>query len=162
MYIYIYSIQHYGILWSSYRKDHWIPFRRSNQLRYQAMSSRFQGYCLRQLPRSFELKVSSGNHESVAEWADTYGIHHWRILWSSYRELAWVGFEPMTTEFHSDVLTDSAIRPLVQLSLRADFVRLLQFHHFFSVTFHFNYCLRQLPRLIELKVSEGNHMSVAD
>ena len=43
---------------------------------------------------------------SVAEWADTYGIHHWRILWSSYRKLAWVGFEHTTTEFRSDALTD--------------------------------------------------------
>ena len=30
---------------------------------------------------------------SVAEWTDAYGIHHWRILWSSYRKLAWVEFE---------------------------------------------------------------------
>ena len=30
---------------------------------------------------------------SVAEWVDTYGIHHWRIVWSSYRKLAWVGFD---------------------------------------------------------------------
>ena len=34
---------------------------------------------------------------SVAEWVDTYGIHHQRILWSSHRKLAWVGFEPTTT-----------------------------------------------------------------
>ena len=46
-----------------------------------------------------------------------YGIHHRRILWSSYRKLAWVGFEPTTTEFHSDALTDWAIRPWVQLAL---------------------------------------------
>ena len=52
---------------------------------------------------------------SVAEWADTYGIHHWRILWSSYRKLAWVGFEPTTTKFRSDALTDGAIRSWVQL-----------------------------------------------
>ena len=45
---------------------------------------------------------------SVAEWVDTYGIHHRRIIWSSYRKLAWVGFEPTTTEFHSDALTDWA------------------------------------------------------
>ena len=42
---------------------------------------------------------------SVAKWADTYGIHHWRTLWSSYRKLAWVGFEPTTTEFRSEALT---------------------------------------------------------
>ena len=47
-----------------------------------------------------------------------YGTHHWRILWSSYRKLAWVGFEPTTTEFRSDALTDWAIRPWVQLALR--------------------------------------------
>ena len=35
-----------------------------------------------------------------------YGIHHWRIFRSSYRKLAWVGFEPPTTEFRSDALTD--------------------------------------------------------
>ena len=39
-----------------------------------------------------------------------YGFHHWRILWSSYRKLAWVGFEPTTTEFHSDPLIDWAFR----------------------------------------------------
>ena len=47
---------------------------------------------------------------SVARWADTYGIHHWQILWSSYRKLSWVGFELTTTEFLSDALTDWAIR----------------------------------------------------
>ena len=57
-----------------------------------------------------------------------YGIHHWRILRSSYRKLAWVGFEPTTTEFRSDALTDWAIKPWVQLALRANFVQLLQFH----------------------------------
>ena len=67
---------------------------------------------------------------SAAEWTDTYGIHHWRILRSSYRKLAWVGFEPTTTEFRSDALTDWAIRPWVQLALRANFVQLLQFHLF--------------------------------
>ena len=41
---------------------------------------------------------------NVAEWADTYGIHQWRILLSSYRKLAWVGFEPTTTEFCSGAM----------------------------------------------------------
>ena len=59
-----------------------------------------------------------------------YGIHHWMILESSYRKLAWVGFEPRNTEFRSDALADWAIRPLVQLALRANFVQLLQFHLF--------------------------------
>ena len=69
------------------------------------------GYCFCQSARLFELKVSLGNHMSVVEWADTYGIHHWRILWSSYRKLAWVGFEPTTNEFLSGDLTDWRIRP---------------------------------------------------
>ena len=46
----------------------------------------------------------------VAEWSDTYGIHHRKIIRSSYRRLAWVGFEPTVTEFRSDALTDWAIR----------------------------------------------------
>ena len=71
-----------------------------------------------------------------------------------------VGFEPTTTEFRSDALTNWAIRPWVQLALRANFVRLLQFHHLFSVEFHFNYYLHQSPRLFWLKFSWGNHMSV--
>ena len=43
---------------------------------------------------------------SVAEWTDTYGIHHWRTIWSSYRKLARVGLEPAITENYSDALTD--------------------------------------------------------
>ena len=37
---------------------------------------------------------------------------------SSYRKVAWVGFEPTTTEFYSGALTDWAIRPWVQLTYR--------------------------------------------
>ena len=59
---------------------------------------------------------------SVAKWTDRYGIYHWTILWSSYRELSWVEFEPMTTEFRSDALTDRAISPWVELDLRVNFV----------------------------------------
>ena len=40
------------------------------------------------------------------KWTDIHGIHHWMILRISYRKLAWVGFEPATTEFSSDALTD--------------------------------------------------------
>ena len=70
-----------------------------------------------QSPHLFSSVLSVGNHMSVAESADTYGIHHWQILWSSYRKLVQVGFEPTTTEFHSDAQTDWAIRPWVQLAL---------------------------------------------
>ena len=53
---------------------------------------------------------------SVAEWTDdTYGIHLWRIISSSNRKLAWVGFEPTTTKFFWDALTDWAIKPWAHL-----------------------------------------------
>ena len=99
---------------------------------------------------------------SLVEWADTYGIHHLRILWSSYRKLAWVGFEPMATELHPDTLIDWAIRTWVQLALRANFAQLLQFYHLFNVRFHFDYCFCQLPWLFLSKFSGGNHMSVVE
>ena len=122
----------------------------------------FFDYCLRQSPRLFSLKFSLGNHLSAAQWSDTYGIHHWTIIWSSYRKLAWVGFEPTMTEFRSDALTVSAIKPWVKLTLRANFVQLLQLHRLLSVQFHFGYCLHQLPRLFLLKFSWGNHVSAAE
>ena len=67
---------------------------------------------------------------SAVKWTDTYGIHHWRILRSSSRKLAWVRFELTSTEFSSDALTDSAMRPAAQLALSANFVQVLQFHLF--------------------------------
>ena len=70
---------------------------------------------------------------SLAEWIGTYSIHHQRSLWNSYRKLAWEEFDPTTTEFRSDALTDWAIRPWVQVALRAHFVQLLQFHILSSV-----------------------------
>ena len=51
-------------------------------------------------------------------------------FWGSYRKLAWVGFQPTTTEFRSDALTDWAIRSIVKLRIRANFAQLLQFHPF--------------------------------
>ena len=73
-----------------------------------------------------------------------------------------VGVEPTTTEFHSDSLTDWAIRPWIQFALRLDFVQSLQFHRLFSVRFHFGYCLRQFPHLFLLRFCRGNHMNVAE
>ena len=70
---------------------------------------------------------------SVAGWTHTYGIHHLSIFRSSYRKLAWMGFSPTTTEFCSDDLTGWATRPWVQLTLRANFVQLIQFHLLLSV-----------------------------
>ena len=37
---------------------------------------------------------------------DTYCIYYWRMFWCIYRKLAWVGFEPTTTEFRSDNFTE--------------------------------------------------------
>ena len=55
------------------------------------------------------------------------------FFWSSYRKFAWVRFEPASTGFRSDALSDWAIRPWLQLELRVIFVQLL--YRFFSVTF---------------------------
>ena len=67
----------------------------------------------------------------VAKWIDTYGIHHWRILRSSYTKLPRVEFEwTKTTKLRSHALTNWAIRSRVQLALRGNFVQLLQFHLF--------------------------------
>ena len=60
------------------------------------------------------MKCCTGNHvHSGLNW----------YIWYSL-----VGFEPWTTEFGSDALTDWTIRPWVQLALRAKFVQLLLFH----------------------------------
>ena len=84
---------------------------------------------------------------------DCINIYIWysslKDLWSCYRKLARVGFKPTTTEFHSDALTDWAMRLWVQLALRANFVQLFQFHCLFSVRLHFRYCLRQWPHLFQ-------------
>ena len=120
-------------------EDHWTPFRRSNRLSYQVMSwTRSQSQLCTATPISslcsvfkfhFGLCLRHSRHlfviTLVAKWIDTYGIHHWRTFRSSYRKLAWVGFEPTTTEFRSGPLTDWAMRPWVQLALRANFVQLL-------------------------------------
>ena len=90
--------------------------------------------------------MSPGKDETrVCEYVDIWGIHHWRILWSSYRKLAWRGFEPTITA----ALTDWAVRPWVQLALRANFVQLLQFHRLFSVTFHFGCLPSSVAMMVE-------------
>ena len=38
----------------------------------------------------------------VAEWIETYGIHHSKIFRSSYKESLRMRFEPTTTEFRLD------------------------------------------------------------
>ena len=132
--------------------NHWIRCRCSNWLSYQTVNlTRCQiqlfrttpisslcsvftfhfGLCLPQLPHLLLAKSRTGNHV-VAEWIDTYDIPHWKILRSSFKNLAWVTFELMTTEVRSDTLTKWTIRSWVQVDLRVNFVQLLQFHLFFQ------------------------------
>ena len=135
---YIYGIHHWRIPRSSYRKLAWVGFEPTNRLSYQAMSSScsqiqlctafiFHTTFISLLSvhvsfRSLPSSVATFVNHVVAEWIYTYGIHHWRIPRSSYRKLAWVGFEPTTTEFCSEGLTDWAIKPWVQLTPKANFV----------------------------------------
>ena len=117
------------------------------------------GVCLRQSPRLFESKFHSVDHMSFLEWTgDSNNIHHWSWYW----KLSWVVFQPTTTQFHLDVRNVWPNRPWVQLALRTNFLRLLQYHHLFSVIFHFGLRLCQLPHLLELKFCWRNHMSVAE
>ena len=76
--------------------------------------------------------------------------------------MAWLGFEPRTTEFCSYVLTDWPFKPWVEATLTVSFLPLLQFHYLFSVKFHFGYFLHQSPRLFQFKFSWVNHMSVGE
>ena len=48
---------------------------------------------------------------SVAERTNTYGIHHWRILRSSYGKLNGGRFELTITEFLSDGLKHTKFEP---------------------------------------------------
>ena len=52
--------------------------------------------------------------QSAAEWTGTYGTHHWKIVRSSYRGLAWIRFQPKNTKLHTNGLTSWAIKPWVQ------------------------------------------------
>ena len=86
-------------------------------------------------------------------------IHMYIYIWyspvtdfRSSRKLAWVWFEPTTTEFRfrSDTLTDWAIRPWVQLTFRPNFVQLLQFHLFVQCL-HFTLAIAFVGRRICFK-----------
>ena len=64
----------------------------------------------------------------VAEWVDIYGIHPWRTVWSSYRKLAWVGFEPTTNDFVATQMMYGYIK--YQVANRLNFIT--SFEHAFS------------------------------
>ena len=140
--------------------DDWILFTHSNWLSYQAMSStRSQSQfwagtpisflclvfkfhfrlCLHQAWHLLEVDSHTGNNVS------TGGTQQWRIFRSSYIKLAWLRFEPTTTEFCSDALTDWAFKPWVQLVLRGNSLQLLQIYLFvlcsrFTSVFSFVRC----------------------
>ena len=100
--------------------------------------------------------ITGHNIQYICIYMYIYG-HIWSYIYHIYDlyESCSEGFETTTTEFCSDVLTNWAIRPWLQLALRtnfANFVQLLQFHFLFSVIFHFGYCLRQLPRLFSRSI----------
>ena len=116
---YIYGIYHWIILRSSYRKfawvgsDHWIPFKRSNQLSYQAMSStRTQTQLCTVAPmsscvqchisfRQFSSSVATFIFIKIFVEVFTWVYWYERIYMvfttegffrSKYRKLVWVGF----------------------------------------------------------------------
>lgn len=100
---------------------------------------------------------------SATEWTDIYIVFKvseslWKFLWNICRKLAWVEFGPITNEFRLDHLTDWAIKSWVQLVLRANFLKLLQFYLLFGVIPRFNYCLRQSRRFFQFKRCRGNHL----
>ena len=66
----------------------------------------------------------------------------------------------MTTEFCLDALTDWAIRPWVQLALRASFVQLLQFHWLFSVIYIYLHLYSNTSAANNIS-TEGNDTSVS-
>ena len=133
--------------------DHWIPFRCSNQLNDQVkvqlglrayFSQLFQFQCHNSfwlfafVSRHvyFHQRFPVGNHMSVFKWSETYGILLWQNLQCCYRKLAWVWFEPTTTECNSVTLSHWAIGSWILLALRSNFSQLLRFHRMFSVTFY--------------------------
>ena len=158
-----YGIQHWQILWSRYRKLDWVGFEPTiTEFRLDALTNwtitswvqlglrayfaqLFQFQC----HNSFRLfafvsrhvyflqRFPIGNHMSMSvfEWTETYGILLWQNLQCSYRKLAWVWFEPTTTEFHLVALSHWAIGSWIVLALRSNFAQLLQFHRMFSATF---------------------------
>ena len=68
-------------------------------------------------------------HGRISVCESPYSLHiscsdHWTIPRSSYRKLTWVGFEPTTTEFRSDTLTNWPVEPWVWLAFRVNFAQL--------------------------------------
>ena len=92
----------------------------------------------------------------LAEWIGTYDISQLVHMFfrSSYRKLAWVGFEPTTTEFYAVALTNWFNRPRVSLALIAKFLQLISFHLLFSVHISFRALLSSVATF---DLSETSH-----
>ena len=64
----------------------------------------------------FQIQIHQSEPFILRSWVFLLGCicryifsRHWKILWGTYRQVAWVGFESTTTAFCSDALTDWAI-----------------------------------------------------
>ena len=173
-----YSIHHWQILWSRYRKLAWVGFEPTiTEFRLDALTNwtitswvqlGLRAYVAQlfefQCHNSFRLfafvsrhvyfhqRFPVDNHMSVFEWTETYGILLWQNLQCSYRKLAWVRFEPTTTEFHSVTLSLRAIGSWIVLAVRGNFAQLLQFHRMFSVTFYLGCLPSSVAAFILIKV----------
>ena len=64
-----------------------------------------------------------------------------------------VGFEPTTTEFNSDAVTNSVIWRWVQITFKANFVQLLQFHFFVQRQISFFLLLSSVATVILIFVA---------
>ena len=134
--IHKYGINHWMILRSSYRKLAWLGFELPTSEFYSDVLTKWASKQWLQL--EFHLLLSVIFHFSdylrqslllfLIEVESTYAyrLHLRTILRSSYRRLAWVRFEPTTTEFRSDALTNWAIRLWFHLAHRANLIHLLQ------------------------------------
>ena len=126
----------------------------------------FRYYILfRLLPSSVATFIYSkdcwGNNIGVAEWTDIHGIHHWKILRSSYRKLTWMECELRTAEFHSDALTDWAIRSWIQLA-QSQLCATTAISSFFQYHISFQLLPLWVATFISSKYYWGYHMSVVE
>ena len=130
IYIYIYIYIYISDALTNWAIRPWVQLAlRTNSDSYSNFISLFSVHAsCWSLPSS--MKSLTGNH--VSGRINSY-------IWyrTNYRKLAWVGFEPMTTEFQSDAQTDWTIRPWAQLNLRANFDSYSNFISLFSVRVSF-------------------------
>ena len=114
-----YDINCYIDFRNSSRKSAWLRFDSTTTefcLRYQALRSTHSEFqlllsvqiSLKPLSLSitivFKLKSSTEDDIVVAEWTNTYDIHHGKIFRNSCRKFASVGFEPSISKFFLDIL----------------------------------------------------------